>query len=80
MDATEARWLASGANAVHGLRRSSEDKRRAVKAAIALRSELSNRAIADHVGVDDKTVASVRASFPSAEIPKMRTASRGGKE
>ncbi|MCL2623771.1 MAG: hypothetical protein FWD31_08910 [Planctomycetaceae bacterium] len=59
---SEARWASFTANATHGLRRSAADKRRII--AEALRHEkgvkMSDRQIADHVGVDKNTVASVR--------------------
>lgn len=57
---TDARWFACGANRAHGLRRSPADKRRAVEMALKDHPEKSDRAIAEHVGVDHKTVASVR--------------------
>src|SRR5579872_288056 len=46
----DARWLALGTNKTHGLRRTNEDKRRAVEAALKQRPQLSDRAIADHCG------------------------------
>lgn len=75
----EAVWHATSVNATHGLKRTNADKRRAVT--IALRSaigcEQSSRTIAEHVGVDHKTVERVRAeiedvgNFPTS--PKTRT-------
>lgn len=56
----DARWFAAGANQQHGLRRTNKDKLRAIMEALQMRPELSNRAIAEHVGVDDKTVAAAR--------------------
>lgn len=64
----EARWLSCGANKIHGKKRTNEDKQCAVKMALTLQPELSDRAIGDHCGVDHKTVAVVRSSlgnFPS---------------
>lgn len=72
----DAQWSALGANKDHGKRRTNADKRRAVELALRRKPELSDRAIADHCGVSDKTVAAVRMS--SSEIPKMRTVTRGG--
>lgn len=46
----------------HGLRRTNEDKRKAVLGVLALKPDWSDRAIAKHVGVSDKTVATARAS------------------
>ena len=73
-----------GANAVHGLRRTNEDKRRAVMTLLndAEWSVWSDSAIAKACGVSDKTVSSYRAS---SEIPKIdstpvvRTVERNGK-
>ncbi len=78
----DARWLASSANKEHdaaGSRRTNEDKRRAVEMALAVKWGESDSSIAAHVGVSDKTVATVRKAIkPSSEIPKMRTVERGG--
>lgn len=68
----EARWLALSANTTHGLRRSNEDKRRAVELALRQKPDLSDNAIAQHVGVDNKTVAAIRSLLEaSSEIPKI---------
>ena len=79
----DAQWFSFGVNQDHGLRRSSEDKERAVRA--ALRHELgvgkSNSEISRHCGVNDKTVAKYRAEMESSsEIPEIenRTVKRGG--
>ena len=50
---------------------SSNQKAWFIKRLLALHPEHSNRAIAAAVGVDDKTVRSVRASLPVAEIPQL---------
>ena len=59
---SDARWTSFTVNATHGLRRSTADKRRIIIE--ALRHEkggtMSDRQIAEHVGVDKNTVASVR--------------------
>lgn len=61
----DARWLSCAANATHGLRRSNGDKRRAVET--ALRHDrgagMSDRAIAEHVGVHHSTVAQIRGEL-----------------
>lgn len=65
----DALLFSFGANKDHGLRRSNEDKRKAVLGMLALKPEWSNRAIARHVGVNDTTVAAHRpkpASTPPA--------------
>ena len=65
-------WLATGANRTHGLRRTNEDKRRAVEMALKAKPDASDRMIADHVGVDHKTVTSVRAEMASTgEFPQL---------
>lgn len=56
----DAKLHAYAANKTHGLRRTNEDKRKAVMGMLALVPDWSDRAIADHVGVSDKTVASQR--------------------
>ncbi len=74
---TEAIWYAAGANQQHGLRRTNEDKQRAVVMALACATKMSpqpsSRQIAEHVGVDHKTVekyrsqATLRGSSPDGE-------------
>ena len=80
--AEDAQWESIGANKSHGLRRTNEDKRNAVTMALLhpKGTELSDRSIAEHVGVDHKTVASVRREKQlSGEIPQIdtRTVMRG---
>ena len=64
----EAVWKALAANQTHGIRRTNEDKRRAVRLALEspIGNEQSNRVIAEHVGVGDQIVASVRAEFEAS--------------
>lgn len=57
---TEARWLSLAANKAHGLRRTNEDKTKAVMRAMKMKPELSNRAIAEHVGVGETMVRRYR--------------------
>ena len=69
---SDARWASFTVNATHGLRRSAADKRRII--AEALRHEngakMSDRQIAEHTGVDHKTVAAVRRELlTGGEIP-----------
>lgn len=57
----DARWLAAGSNkehAISGLRRSNADKRKAVEMALRCKPDLSNVAIAEHVGVSEFLVRS----------------------
>lgn len=70
----DAVLLSVGANAAHGLRRTAEDKRRAVETLLRDPewAEWSDREIGRRVGVDGKTVASHRARL-SAEIPQIET-------
>ena len=79
----DAQWYSFSANKTNGLRRTNEDKQRAVKSALlhARAASMSNYAIARHVGVDEATVRNWRAKLAaSSEIPKMdtRTVSRQG--
>ncbi len=71
-DRFDAIAYAVGANKTNGLRRTNADKQMAVRAALSLErlATWSDRAIADLVGVDHKTVASMRT--PSGgEIPQL---------
>lgn len=66
----DAQWLSYAANRTNGLRRSNEDKQRAVQAALRHSPDRSDQAIADHVGVDRKTVAGWRKKLEEAgDIP-----------
>lgn len=58
----DARWLSYGANLEHGLRRTIEDKQKAVIAALKHPRgiKLADSKIADHVGVSHSTVAKYR--------------------
>ncbi len=79
----EAQWAALAANQTHGLRRTTADKERAVRAALrhpmATKKRLSDRTIAAHVGVDPKTVGKYRAEMQRGEeIPHVNA--RTGKD
>ncbi len=56
----DARFCAYGANKTHGLRRTNEDKRKAVAGMLADFADWSDRAIAKHVGVSHPFVAAIR--------------------
>ncbi|MDP2620567.1 MAG: ParB/RepB/Spo0J family partition protein [Hyphomicrobiales bacterium] len=58
----EARWHSFSANRANGLRRTNDDKQRAVKGALQhpRAAELSDREIARHVGVNHDTVSAWR--------------------
>lgn len=65
---------ALGANAAHGLRRTNEDKRRAVEIALKEFPKLSNVEVAKICAVSDKTVAACRPSLVArSEIPNVST-------
>lgn len=73
-----------GVNQAHGLRRTNDDKRKAVMAALRhpKGAKMSDTQIAEHVGVDVKTVGKYRSELESSmEIPEIttRTVTRGGK-
>lgn len=76
----DARWHAAGANTQHGLKRTNADKAKAVRLALALRPNLSDRKIAMHCGVSDKTVAALRAKMSGAEIPHLNDEPRLGRD
>jgi hypothetical protein len=68
----DAQWYSFGVNKAHGLRRTNEDKQRAVKAALKhpRGASLTDEVIAVHVGVDAKTVAIHRSTLVARlEIP-----------
>jgi transposase-like protein len=72
----DAQWYSFSANKTNGLRRTNEDKQRAVKSALLhpCAAEMSNSAIARHVGVDEATVRNWRTKLAaSSEIPKIDT-------
>jgi hypothetical protein len=78
----DAQWASIGANKSHGLQRSNADKRNATKLALLHPNgcNMTDRQIGKHVGVDNKTVASMRRELElSEEIPQMeiRTVQRG---
>lgn len=64
-----------GANASHGLRRTNDDKRRAVLTLLSDKewSKWSDREIARHCVVDHKTVAGLRPKVVTGDFPSERT-------
>jgi len=84
---TEARWLSLAANKAHGVRRSNDDKGKAVTRALRMRPGLSDREIAEHVGVGKTMVLRYRdvlekqraATAPSGG-PKDHLATRTGRD
>lgn len=70
---TDAQWYSYGVNKTHGIRRSNQDKERAVKAALAhpRATTLSNRQIAEHCGVNEVTIRRYRNEAEStAALPQ----------
>jgi hypothetical protein len=71
-DKTAALWFAIGANAEHGLRRTNEDKRRAVLMAYQLDSSLSDRELARRARVGHSmasyVLADLRKSAPLSNL------------
>ena len=70
----DALKFALSANATHGLRRSSADKRRAVLIALEEFGDLSNRELGRMVKVDDKTVGKYRERLAIVNEVKARIA------
>lgn len=71
----DAQWYSFGANKTNGLRRTNEDKRRAVKAALMhpKSQNVSDREIARHVGVHPDTVCEWRKQLlPTVGIRQSR--------
>jgi hypothetical protein len=82
---SQAQWFSYSANKSHGLRRTNDDKRRAVKAALThpQSRSLSDAAIADHVGVHRNTVISVRRELgpPASDLHKLcKSEARTGRD
>lgn len=80
----DAQWYSFSANKTNGLRRTNEDKGRAVQAALThpKGTSLSDRQIAQHVGVDHTTVLRWRERLSASGAihqTDTRTATRGGK-
>ncbi len=63
----DAQWFSYAANKTNGIYRSTEDKQRAVRAAIKhpKSASLSDRAVAKHLGVDHTTVGDWRSKLNS---------------
>lgn len=75
-------WFSCSANRGHGLRRTNADKRRAVETALRLRPGESDRAIAEHCGVSQPFVSSMRPveSGDNGYHPAPRTGKDGKKQ
>ncbi|MEW6199773.1 MAG: ParB/RepB/Spo0J family partition protein [Planctomycetota bacterium] len=81
---TDARWLSLAANKAHGVRRSNEDKAKAVARALKMRPDLSDMAIASHVGVSNRMVGNHRsaldATLKNSKSPVSQTPTRVGRD
>lgn len=66
----EALLHAASANALHGVRRTSKDKRRAVELVLREFPHATDRWVAERCGVDHKTVGAVRRVLRSGEFPQ----------
>ena len=72
----DAQWESYAANSKHGLKRTNDDKRRQVMAALRHPKgvSMSDREIAQHVGVDHKTIGAYRSQLEmTGEIPQSDT-------
>ena len=56
----DAQWQSLTANHTHGLRRTNDDKRKAVFKALKMKPDLSDNALAEHVGVATNTICKYR--------------------
>jgi hypothetical protein len=78
----DARWYSYGVNKAHGLRRTNEDKERAVRTALLhpKAAGLSNVQIAEHCGVHERTVRRYRekAAAANEEPPAASTPESDG--
>lgn len=75
----EAQWMSLTANKTHGLRRTNQDKTKAVIKALAMRPELSDRSLAEHVGVSTPMVSKYRASM-GATVKNLQSGLRSGRD
>ena len=77
----DAQWYSFSANRTNGLRRTTDDKQRAVRAALGHPNgaELSNRQIAAHVGVVEATVRNWREKLTAQIAQSPRREGRDGR-
>ena len=59
----EAAWFSLAANRTNGIRFTTADKDKAIRRALEMKPKLSDRAIAEHIGVSHPSVASRRAAM-----------------
>ena len=68
----DALLYAASANAMHGVRRTSKDKRRAVELVLQEFPHATDRWVAERCGVDHKTVGAVRRTRRLGEFPQTK--------
>jgi hypothetical protein len=78
----DAQWHSYSVNQSHGLRRTNEDKERAVKLALAhpKSQEMSDSAIAEHVGVRRETILKYRHKAESDLLKTNKSTHRTGRD
>lgn len=78
----DARWDSYSANALHGLPRTASDVRRVVELAFSHEraTHFSNREIARHLHLSEKTIRRLRGTSSSAGAADERIAVRNGRE
>lgn len=78
---SDAQWYSYSVNQIHGLRRTNEDKQRAVKAALLhpLGARKSDRQIAEHIGAGHALVSRLRKELEST-VSLRQSAKRTGKD
>lgn len=76
-DDVEALAMAAQANVAHGRTLSMLDRRRAAEKLLQMAPDRSDRWIAEHCGLSDKTVGAMR---PTAEFPQLDTPDTTGKD
>jgi len=72
----DAKYCSLGSNQTHGLRRTRGDKRRAVRLALDLDDDRSNREIAKHIGVSHTFVANCRSELSAQGGKQMEIGSQ----
>ena len=77
----DAQWFAITANKTHGLRRTNEDKRKAVKMALVhpQGAEKSTRQLSEEIGVSHQTVHNIRTELAST-VKSLQSSRRMGKD
>lgn len=77
----EAQWYSFSANRTNGLRRTTDDKQRAIRSALGHPNgaQLSNRQIAAHVGVVEATVRNWREKLTAQIAQSTRRTGRDGR-